>query len=116
MSEIMSEYIPDKWLIVKLTDTNKNVSHYRVFACWYGGYAGSDSWKMNSGITKVTENDSHFFFEGTSGSVYVCHKDAYGANGYGSSVLSRLIKNGIKDNLLIAPMGEDVNPMELDYS
>jgi hypothetical protein len=34
MSEIMSEYIPDKWLIVKLTDTNKNVSHYRVFACW----------------------------------------------------------------------------------
>ena len=71
---------------------------------------------MNSGITKVTENDNHFLFEGTSGSVYVCRKGAYGANGYGSSVLSRLIENGVKDGLLIATMGEDVNPMELDYS
>ena len=64
----------------------------------------------------MTENDNHFLFEGTSGSVYVCRKGAYGANGYGSSVLSRLIENGVKDGLLIATMGEDVNPMELDYS
>jgi hypothetical protein len=112
----MSEYTPDKWLIVKLTDTNKNVSHYRVFACWYGGYLGSDAWKMNSGITKVTENIDYYFFEGSSGSVYMCRKGGYGASGYGSGILNGLIAKGVKTGLLIAALGEDVNPMELEYT
>ena len=110
----MSEYTPDKWLIVKLTDTNKNESHYRVFACWYGGYLGSDSWQMNSGITKVTDTD-YYFFEGSSGSVYNCHKWSYGASGYGSGILNGLIAKGVKTGLLIAALGEDVNVMELEY-
>jgi hypothetical protein len=112
----MSEYTPDKWLIVKLTDTNKNESHYRVFASWYGGYLGSDSWQMNSGITKVTENIDYYFFEGTSGSVYMCRKGAYGASGYGSGILNGLIAKGVKTGLLIAALGEDVNVMELEYT
>ena len=112
----MSEYTPDKWLIVKITDTNKNESHYRVFACWYGGYLGSDSWKMNSGITKVTEAGDYYFFEGSSGSVYNCRKDCYGANGYGSNVLSGLIKRGAEEGTLIAVLDEDVNVMELEYA
>ncbi len=51
----MSDYTPDKWLMVKLTNKN-NEFHYRIFACWYGGYLGSDSWKLNSGVTKMTED------------------------------------------------------------
>jgi hypothetical protein len=112
----MSEYTPDKWLIVKLTDTNKNESHYRVFACWYGGYLGSDSWKMNSGITKVTETGDYYEFEGSSGSVYSCRKGCYGASGYGSGVLNSLIAKGVETGLLIAALSEDVNPMELEYT
>ena len=112
----MSEYTPDKWLIVKLTDTNKNESHYRVFACWYGGYLGSDSWQMNSGITKVTETGDYYFFEGSSGSVYNCRKGCYGASGYGSGILNGLIAKGVETGLLIAVLGEDVNVMELKYS
>jgi len=111
----MSEYTPDKWMIVKITDTNKNESHYRVFACWYGGYLGSDSWKMNSGITKVTENTDYYFFEGSSGSTYMCRKGAYGVSGYGSNVLSGLIKKGAETGTLIAVLEENVNVMELDY-
>ena len=111
----MSEYTPDKWLIVKITN-DMNESHYRVFASWYGGYLGSDSWQMNSGITKVAENDRYYDFEGTSGSVYNCRKGSYGANNYGSNVLSGLIEKGAKDGLLIAALGEDVNPMELSYA
>jgi len=113
---IMTEYFPDKWLIVKITNTNNNKSHYRVFACWYGGYLGSDSWKMNSGITKVTENDGRYEFEGSSGSVYICHKDAYGISGYGSNVLSSLIENGAEQGTLIAVLEENVNVMELEYA
>ena len=111
----MSEYNPDKWLLVKLTNTNTNKSHYRVFACWYGGSLGSDSWKMTSGIVKVTENLDYYFFEGTSGSLYSCRKGCYGASGYGSDVLSGLIKKGAEEGLLIAVLDEDVNPMELNY-
>jgi len=111
----MSEYTPDKWLIVKITN-DMNESHYRVFASWYGGYLGSDSWQMNSGITKVTENDGYYEFEGTSGSTYNCRKNSYGASGYGSNILSGLIEKGAKDGLLIAALGEDINPMELKYS
>ena len=39
----MSDYTPDKWVVVKIT-SDKNPPIHKVFACWYGGYAGSDSW------------------------------------------------------------------------
>jgi hypothetical protein len=109
----MSEYNPDKWLLVKITNTKTNESHYRVFACWYGGYLGSDSWQMNSGITKVSEGQDHYFFEGTSGSIYSCIKGSYGASGYGHSILSGLIEKGAKDGLVIEVLNEDIDPMKL---
>ena len=112
----MTDYTPDKWLILKINNTLKNESHYRIFASWYGSYLGSDSWKMNSGITKVIEEGVRYFFEGTSGSIYNCRKGCYGASGYGSSVLSGLIEKGAKEGLLMAVLGEDVNPMELEYT
>jgi hypothetical protein len=57
----------------------------------HGGYTGSDSWKLNSGITRATLVGDRWEFDGASGSVYSCHKDAYGTNGYGGSVLSNMI-------------------------
>jgi hypothetical protein len=111
----MSENNPDKWMIVKIVN-DKNESHYRVFASWYGGYLGSDSWQMNSGISKVTEDDNYYFFEGVSGSLYTCRKGGYGASGYGYNVLSGLVEKGAKDGLLIAVLSENVNPMELNYA
>lgn len=85
----MSEYTPDLWQIISITSP-ENETHYRVFACWYGGWAGSDSWKMNSGITSVQENEHYYLFSGTSGSVYNCAKaeNCYRASGYGSGVLA----------------------------
>lgn len=108
----MSEYTPDKWMIIKLSEGES--FHYRVFACWYGGYAGSDSWKLNSGIERVTEDGDYYKFEGSSGSVYVCHKESYGASGYGHSVLANLIKTYAPD-IIIEQLNEDVNPLGLSY-
>jgi hypothetical protein len=79
----MSYYNPDKWMLVKI-DSNK--PHYRVFGSWVGGYLGSDSWRMNSGINSMIEEDDHYLFIGSSGSTYACHKDMYGATSYGMSV------------------------------
>jgi hypothetical protein len=71
----MSTYYPDSWAIVKITGTDP---HYRVFGSWSGGYLDGDSWKLNSGITDVTETETHYHFKGHSGSEYVCHKESYG--------------------------------------
>lgn len=79
----MSVYHPDKWMLIKIGGTDP---HYRVFGMWSGGYFGSDSWRMNSGITKVTEDERNFYFNGHSGSIYVCFKEAYGYTSYGYGI------------------------------
>lgn len=81
----MTVYNPDKWMIIRMIDNGG--THYRVFGSWYGGYLGSDSWRMNSGITKVEIEDDYYLFSGSSGSVYRCHKDMYGASLYGHSII-----------------------------
>lgn len=67
----MSAHTPDAWKIVKITNP-EGEPHYRVFGGWYGGYAGSDAWQMNSGITKFIDNEGVLEFHGHSGSVYYC--------------------------------------------
>jgi hypothetical protein len=85
----MSDYQPDRWLVVKIVTPKQQL--YKVFATWSGGYTGSDSWQMNSGITRATLVGDTWEFEGYSGSVYSCHKNAYGTNGYGGNVLQGFI-------------------------
>lgn len=82
-------YSPDKWFIVKI-ETQKD-TFYKVFGSWSGGYLTEDSWRMNSGITKVRKTGSTFHFHGSSGSVYVCDKDAYGSTTYGNSVITSML-------------------------
>jgi hypothetical protein len=85
----MSDHQPDRWLVVKIVTPKQQL--YKVFATWHGGYTGSDSWQMNSGITQATLVDDCWEFKGYSGSVYTCHKNAYGTNGYGGRVLQGFI-------------------------
>ena len=110
----MSEYNPDKWVIVKIS-SDKGTPIYKVFACWYGGWSGSDSWKLNSGITEVSLEGYVYSFSGASGSVYECHKDTYGTNMYGSGVLNNMIDNAAKHGISIEILPEDTNFMELNY-
>ena len=65
-------YFPDNWVVLKVDN------FYKVLAGWSGGYAQSDSWRINSGISKVVEKDEYLEFIGESGSVYVCNKNSYG--------------------------------------
>ena len=83
---------PDRWILVEQGDIHK------VFATWTGGYLDGDSWRLNSGIDGVPEIDGDYIlFKGYSGSVYKCHKEAYGTTGFGGFVLADLIeKVGLK--------------------
>ena len=109
----MSEYSPDRWVVVKIVTPKERL--YKVFACWYGGYAGSDSWKLNSGITRATFQNDCYEFDGHSGSVYTCRKGAYGTNGYGGGVLGGFIDKAASQGATIEIMPEDTDWTALDY-
>jgi hypothetical protein len=71
----MSFYTPDAWHILKIDGyKSEDGPIYKVLAGWYGGYAGSDSWKLNSGITKITDCGDYYDIDGYSGSTYRCYK------------------------------------------
>jgi hypothetical protein len=109
----MNMNTPHKWVMLKLTN-NEGKTHYRVFASWYGGYANSDSWRMNSGVTKIEATENYFDFIGSSGSVYRCGRQNYGTSGYSQGVLSGIIKD-VSDNVTIEILPDDTNFEELTY-
>jgi hypothetical protein len=109
------EYIPDKWIVVKIEGKGIPL-HYKVFACWYGGFLGSDSWKLNSGITKVTKKDEFYLFEGCSGSIYKCNEKMYGTHNYGAMVLLSIIKKSKEIETFVETMPYDTNWLELSYN
>jgi len=110
----MSDYNPDKWMVVKITG-NDLPPVYKVFACWSGGYLDGDSWKLNSGITKVTEKIDYIFFDGSSGSVYACRKGMYGSTAYGYGVLQNFIKKAADNGVTIEVLPETTNWLEINY-
>ena len=81
---------PERWVIVKLPN-----NYYKVFGTWTGGYLDGDRWQLNSGISKVEQDENFYYFIGFSGSCYKCHKKAYGiATSYGLDVLNKKIEQG----------------------
>jgi hypothetical protein len=109
----MSEYSPDRWVVVKIITPKEHL--YKVFASWSGGYSGSDSWKLNSGITRATLAQDRWEFDGSSGSVYSCHREAYGTNGYGGAVLSNLLSNAQAQGIQIEVMERETDWSQLQY-
>lgn len=83
-------YTPDNWIILKVT--NKSEPFYKVLGGWSGGYLDSDSWRMNSGIAKVEEEENYFLFIGESGSIYKCYKDSQTLRMNISGVLNQLLE------------------------
>ena len=85
----MSErsYSPDKWVIVEITRKD-GASHRRVLGSWYGGFAGSDSWRMSSGVEDVVDEGDCYKIKNTSGSTYYCVKGCEGMSAYTMGVLA----------------------------
>ena len=89
---------------------------YKILATFYGGYTTGDSWKLNSGITKIEEEGQCFLFHGSSGSVYRCHKNAYGMGGYTSGIYASFRKQVDEtEGVEMEMMPEDTNFMEIEY-
>lgn len=104
---------PDKWVVLKFEPkTPDGELHYRVFGVWFGGYLSGQSWRMNSGIESAALDENYYAFYGSSGSVYLCHKDSYGLSAYGMSVLSGLIDEA-KERISISQMPSDTDWLDL---
>lgn len=88
----MSEYVPDTWVVLELKSEHTEPIR-KVFAGWYGGYTGSDEWRLNSGITETIDHGKYYEFRGHSGSVYLCNKKAQGMSHYQASVLEGFKRN-----------------------
>ena len=88
----MTTYTPDVWVVLEFDGPQLEVPTRKVFAGWYGGFAGSNSWKLNSGITKVRCEGEWFEFDGYSGSIYRCHNNNYHMSGLMHGVLSNWLK------------------------
>ena len=111
----MSDYTPDRWVVVRIF-TPEHGQVYKLLAGWSGSYLHGQSWKLNSGITKVEDDGDYLLFSGYSGSVYRCHKKGYGLNG-----ITIGIANDLRDRIdkvlggVFEVLPEETNFTELNY-
>lgn len=102
-------HTPDFWVVIKIDD-----GFYKVFATWLGGYLDGDAWKLNSGITKVTEDDGNYYFHGESGSVYKCSKKGYKeGTSYTSGILHNMIEQAKERGVDVQIMSPDTDWLNL---
>lgn len=84
----MRVYAPDRWVMLKATSKSYG-SFYRVLGSWYGGFAGSNSWKLSSGTVDAIYDEEYktFHFPQESGSTYVGSWSNYGMSNLAAGVL-----------------------------
>ena len=107
-------YFPDNWVILKIKEGKGTFPFYKVLAGWSGGYLDGDSWRMNSGITRITGDEDYLKFWGSSGSCYVCHKDTYRLTMAISGVYNSLKENEAFEGQ-ITLMPEDTEWWEIKW-
>ena len=102
-------YSPNNWVVIKYKGADP---HYRILAGWSGGYMDGDSWRMNSGITRVEVTEDSFLFYGASGSCYECNKQSYCLRMNNAHIWTAL-KEGVGDYVELMP--EDTDWLNVDW-
>lgn len=105
----MSTYTPDTWVILRIENKDTKETVNKVLAGWYGGYTSGDSWKLNSGITKIIDKETHYEIYGYSGSVYNCNKASEKLSGLMGSVLRSWEKELPTASFEVVPVSEVLN-------
>lgn len=96
----MSDYSPDKWVVLEVNNGKSPIFH-KVFASWSGGYLSSDSWRLNSGVSKIKQDNDFFYVYSESGSCYKLHKEMYGVAGLYNYGIIDSIKEKFGDKIKI---------------
>ena len=86
----MTTYTPDKFVLIDYSPVYRPKERYSILAGFYGGFAGSNSWKRSSSIVSVdVVNDKQLIVTTYSGSKYVLHKVCVGVTMLTQSLLSQ---------------------------
>ena len=94
------EYYPDRWEIVEIT--HKDQAPFRkVLAGWFGGYAGSDSWRFSSPIQHEEEIDGVLVCTTASGNKYYCPKATRGFSSLTGGVFNTLKERGLDADIKV---------------
>ena len=81
-------YFPHKWVVIDYGEEYAATQRYAILAGWYGGFAGSDSWKRSSPVVEWDFKEDDLEVTTESGSKYVLHKDAIGVTMLTQSLIS----------------------------
>lgn len=95
----MSEYNPDKWVIVKFKRDQE--TWHKVLGSWYGGYLDGDSWRLSSGLERIEEDGEFYLMHNFSGSVYRCHKKMEGMHMTSAGIFETIKEEGTKNGVEI---------------
>ena len=88
----MNPNMPDYYQFIRITSPHDTSSITKLFCVWGGGYTRGDSWKINSGVSKVERTEHGWDVYGYSGSCYTVFAEGEGnMNAYGSGVLQSII-------------------------
>ena len=79
---------PHKWVVIDYGKECADTQRYAILAGWYGGFAGSDSWKRSSPIAEWDFKEDDLEVSTESGSKYVLHKGAIGVTMLTQSLIS----------------------------
>ena len=109
----MSTYTPDCWELLKIT-SKEHGTIYKVIAGWHGGFAGSDYWKISSGIEKVIEHEDHFELPQSSGSTYLCYKNSRRMNMLMMSTYSDFSRKLNESGSAKMELLQEIPPTELE--
>ena len=82
-------YFPHKWVVIDYGEEYAATQRYAILAGWYGGFAGSDSWKRSSPIVEWDFKEDDLEVTTESGSKYVLHKGAIGVTMLTQSLISQ---------------------------
>lgn len=107
---LIPAYHPDSYQFIRISSKGDNDKVIKLFAVWNGSYLDSDSWKMNSGCTKITQDaifDNLYIVEGYSGSRYVINKASTTLSSYGMGVLTDIIKRAEKADIVVEMISLD---------
>ena len=82
-------YFPHKWVVIDYGEEYAATQRYAILAGWYGGFAGSNSWKRSSPIIAVQDGGECWNVYTLSGSMYVLRKLARGVTGMTAQLISQ---------------------------
>lgn len=85
-------HTPDLWQVLVIESEEYGKS-FKVLGSWYGGFVGSNSWKLSSGTESITFDGQYYTLPQASGSTYVLYKDAVGMSGFTHSIYAGFLKD-----------------------